>query len=67
MLGSRSRHPSISQVPVEQSIAKAFIQFLEEESKPRNIVTLPVLKMARSKAEQLAGRAGKTSFSPPVS
>jgi len=60
LLGSRSRHPSISQAPVEQSIAKAFIKFLEEESTPRNIVTLPVLEMARKKAEQLAGRAGKT-------
>jgi len=59
LLGSRSRHPSISQAPVEQSIAKAFIQFLEEESTPKNIVTLPVLEMARSKAEQLAGRSGK--------
>jgi len=72
LLGSRSRHPSISQAPVEQSIAKAFIQFLEEESTPRNIVTLPVLEMARSKAEQLAGRAGKTpspllSASPTLS
>eukprot|EP00092_Neocalanus_flemingeri_P005733 GFUD01006173.1.p1 GENE.GFUD01006173.1~~GFUD01006173.1.p1 ORF type:complete len:1637 (+),score=606.37 GFUD01006173.1:190-5100(+) len=72
LLGSRSRHPSISQAPVEQSIAKAFIQFLEDESTPRNIVTLPVLEMAKSKAEQLAGRAGKTpspllSASPTLS
>merc|ERR1719318_1812946 len=66
LLGGRSRHPSISQAPVEQSIAKAFIQFLEEESTPRNIVTLPVLEMARSKADQLAGRAGKTP-SPQLS
>eukprot|EP00090_Calanus_glacialis_P045116 TRINITY_DN8192_c0_g1_i1.p1 TRINITY_DN8192_c0_g1~~TRINITY_DN8192_c0_g1_i1.p1 ORF type:complete len:108 (-),score=42.72 TRINITY_DN8192_c0_g1_i1:105-428(-) len=72
LLGSRSRHPSISQAPVEQSIAKAFIQFLEEESTPRNIITLPVLEMAKSKADQLAGRAGKTpspllSASPTLS
>merc|ERR1719508_313191 len=72
LLGSRSRHPSISQAPVEQSIAKAFIQFLEEESTPRNIVTLPVIEMARNKADQLAGRAGKTpspllSASPTLS
>jgi len=60
LLGSRSRHPSISQAPVEQSIAKAFIQFLEDESTPRTVVTLPVLEMARNKADQLAGRAGKT-------
>jgi len=60
LLGSRSRHPSISQAPVEQSIAKAFIQFLEDESTPRTVVTLPVLEMARTKADQLAGRAGKT-------
>jgi len=72
LLGGRSRHPSISQAPVEQNIAKAFIQFLEEESTPRNIVTLPVVEMARSKAEQLAGRSGKTpspllSASPTLS
>merc|ERR1719342_876121 len=60
ILGNRSRHPSISQAPVEQSIAKAFIQFLEDESTPRTVVTLPVLDMARTKADQLAGRAGKT-------
>merc|ERR1712142_1210095 len=72
LLGSRSRHPSISQAPVEQSIAKAFIQFLEEESTPRTVVTLPVLEMAKTKADQLAGRAGKTpspllSASPTLS
>merc|ERR1719318_810191 len=66
LLGSRSRHPSTSQAPVEQNIAKAFIQFLEEESTVRPVVTLPVLEMARTKVDQLAGRAGKTP-SPPLS
>merc|ERR1711915_786654 len=60
LLGARSRHPSISQAPVDQSIAKAFIQFLEEESTPKTVVTLPVIEMAKNKVEQLASRSGKT-------
>merc|ERR1719481_599844 len=61
--GSRSRQPSASQAPVEQSIARAFVQFLEEESEVRApLPTLPVLEMARSKTEQLEG--GRTSSNP---
>merc|ERR1712106_581216 len=71
--GSRSRHPSTSQAPVEQSIARAFVQFLQEESELKAPApTLPVLEMARNKSEQLAaeaqssGHARSTSNSSPL-
>lgn len=59
---SRSRHGSAAS-PLDQNIARAFIKFLEEESSPRDPVTLPVLEMARSKSEQLAQSAQSTSRS----
>ena len=39
---------------INQSIAQAFVQFLEQESVPHNPVVLPVVEMARQKQEQLA-------------
>ena len=62
--GGRSRHPS-GQPPVDQNIARAFVRFLEEESSPRAPVTLPVLEMARSKAEQLAQAGAGRGTKPP--
>jgi len=50
----RSRRPSTSQMGSDQSIARAFIKFLEEESVVREMPTLPVVEMARAKTEQLA-------------
>merc|ERR1712117_823900 len=57
LLGSRSRHNSVSQPQLEENIAKAFIKFLEDESTPKTPVTLPVIDMARQKSEQLAAAA----------
>ena len=63
--GGRSRHPS-GQPPIDQNIARAFVRFLEEESSPRAPVTLPVLEMARSKAEQLAQAGAGTKPPSPL-
>ena len=58
---SRSRHGST--VSMDQNIARAFIKFLEEESSPKDPISLPVVEMARTKAEELSqasSRSGKT-------
>ena len=47
------RQMSTSQAPVDQSIARAFINFLEEESSVRIPPTLPVVEMARAKTDQV--------------
>ena len=48
-----SRQMSTSQAPLDQSIAQAFINFLEEESSVRSPPTLPVVEMARAKTDQV--------------
>jgi len=65
----RSRQMSTSQAPVDQSIARAFINFLEEESSVRSPPTLPVVEMARAKTDQLAlaSPAARGSPSPLLS
>jgi len=66
----RSRQLSTSQeAPVDQSIARAFISFLEEESSVRIPPTLPVVEMARAKTDQLAlaSPAARGSPSPLLS
>jgi len=61
----RSRQMSTSQAPVDQSIARAFINFLEEESSVRSPVpTLPVVEMARAKSDQLAQASPSARGSP---
>merc|ERR1712228_529282 len=61
---SRSRPGSSVNSPLEQNIARAFIKFLEEESAPRDPVTLPVVEMARSKSEQLAQATPRSGSTP---
>jgi len=65
----RSRQMSTSQAPLDQSIAQAFINFLEEESSVRSPPTLPVVEMARAKTDQLAlaSPASRGSPSPLLS
>lgn len=62
MGGSRSRNPSTSGPPpdLDQSIAQAFVRFLENESSPRIAPTLPAVEMARNKEEQM-GRHSRDS------
>ena len=52
-----SRQMSTSQAPVDQSIARAFINFLEEESSVRSPPTLPVVEMARAKTDQVCNKS----------
>ena len=61
---NRSRHGSAANVPLEQNIARAFIKFLEEESSPKNPITLPVVEMARTKSEQLAQSSSRSGSTP---
>ena len=57
-----SRQMSTSQAPVDQSIARAFINFLEEESSVRSPPTLPVVEMARAKTDQVCISTGDESL-----
>ena len=49
---------------INQSIAQAFVKFLEEESVPHNPVVLPVVEMAKNKQEQLSSPSTRSSPSP---
>lgn len=60
--GGRSNNDQIN-----QSIAQAFVKFLEEESVPQQPVQLPVLEMARRQQEQLlAGGSSPRSTPSPL-
>jgi len=61
LLASRAGRPNSDQI--NQSIAQAFVKFLEEESVPQQTVQLPVLEMARRQQEQLM--SGNTPRSTP--
>ena len=49
----------------QQSLAQAFVRFLETESSPRVAVTLPAVDMARNKEEQLSRSSPRGSTSSP--
>ena len=61
---NRSRHGSATSNPLEQNIARAFIKFLEEESSPKEMISLPVVEMARTKSEQLAQSSSRSGTTP---
>ena len=52
--GRRESGPQRTTEQINQSIAQAFVKFLEEESVPQTPIVLPVVEMARSYQEQLA-------------
>ena len=60
----RVRHGSTASGPLDQNIARAFIKFLEEESSPKDPITLPVVEMARTKSEQLAQASTRSGTTP---
>jgi hypothetical protein len=57
---------STSNAKINQSIAQAFVKFLEEESVPQQAVQLPVLEMARRQQEQMlaSGASPRSTPSP---
>jgi len=66
--GTRSRNPSVSGPPpdLDQSIAQAFVRFLENESSPRIAPTLPAVEMARHKEEQMGRHSPRRPSGSPM-
>jgi len=69
LMGStRSRNPSTSgpTPDLDQSIAQAFVRFLENESSPRVAPTLPAVEMARNKEEQMGRNTPRRPSGSPM-